>query len=186
MKKETKIMVSKIILGIVATAGLLSVAALAPNAVQCIEMFYPNKKRKYNSAWYIKTCIGRLKQQGLIKFESKNGKTFVRLTEKGKEKLLKYQLQEIKIKKPSKWDNKWRVIIFDIKENRRYIRDSLRKELINLGFFNLQKSVWVYPYECEEVVIMLKSHLQIGKDVLYMVVDRIENDKWLKKEFGLC
>jgi CRISPR-associated endonuclease Cas2 len=185
MQRDTKIKIGKIILGTVATAGLISMAVLAPNAVQCIEMFYPNKKRKYNREWYVKTAIGRLKQQGLIKFEKKSGKTFVRLTKKGKEKLLKYQLQEIKIKKPKKWDGKWRVVIFDIKEQRRYIRDGLREELINLGFLRLQNSVWVCPYECEEIVIMLKSHFKIGKDVLYMIVERIENDKWLKREFDL-
>lgn len=185
MKRETKIKVGKIILSTIGAVGVLSVAVLAPNAVQAIEMFYPKDKRKYYNNWYVKTAIGRLKQQGLIKFEEKNERSFVRLTDKGKNKLLKYQLQEIKIKKPKKWDKKWRVIIFDIKEHKRFIRDGLRKELINLGFLRLQNSVWVYPYECEEVIIMLKSHFQIGKDVLYMTVEKIENDKWLKREFRL-
>jgi len=184
MKRETKVKVGKIILGTIGAVGVLSVAVVAPNAIQAIEMFYPKDKRRYYN-WYVNTAIGRLEQQGLIKFENKDGKKFVRLTEKGKNKLLKYQLQEIKIKKPRKWDKKWRVIIFDIKEYKRYIRDGLRKELVNLGFLKLQNSVWVHPYECEEVIIMLKSHFQIGKDALYMTVEKIENDKWLKQEFGL-
>ena len=119
MKKDTKVMVGKIILGTVAAAGILSVALLAPNAVQYIEKFYPNnKKRKYKLDHQVSRTVIRLKQQGLVKFENKNGKSFARLTEKGKEKLLKYQLQELKIKKPKKWDKKWRVVIFDIKEKR--------------------------------------------------------------------
>jgi len=77
------------------------------------------------------------------------------------------------------------VVIFDIKERRKIIREELRKELINLGFRRLQNSVWIYPYECEELIIMLKSYFSIGKDVLYMVVERLENDKWLKRDFGL-
>jgi hypothetical protein len=32
---------------------------------------------------------------------------------------------------------------------------------------------------------MLKSNLFVGKDILYMTVDKLENDKWLKNEFGL-
>ena len=32
---------------------------------------------------------------------------------------------------------------------------------------------------------MLKSNLFLGKDVLYMTVEKIENDKWLKESFGL-
>ena len=60
-----------------------------------------------------------------------------------------------------------------------------RKELVRLGFLKLQNSVWVYPYECDDIITMFKAHFKIGKDVLYMTVEKIENDKWLKKEFEL-
>ncbi|MBU3925990.1 CRISPR-associated endonuclease Cas2 [Patescibacteria group bacterium] len=185
MKKEKKIKIAKIILKTVAAADIISMIILAPNALQCLDMFYDRRKRKYNPKYYIQNTIGRLKNQGLIKFETKNGKKFVRLTEKGEKELLKYQLQELVVKKPKKWDEKWRVIIFDIKEKRRKTRDELRRELNNLGFIKLQNSVWVYPYECEEIIIMLKAYYLIGKDVLYMTVEKIENDRWLKEEFKL-
>ncbi len=185
MKRETTIIVGKIVLATVASVGLVSMAVLAPNAVQCLEMFWGKDKRKYSPKYHVNKTISKLKQQGLIKFENKNGKSFVRLTQKGQERLLKYQLQELKIKKTKKWDKKWRVIIFDIKENKRYIRDGLRIELIRLGFVRLQNSVWVHPYKCDDVIAMFKAHFKIGKDVLYMTVENIENDKWLKEEFGL-
>ncbi len=185
MKKDTKILVGKIILATIATAGVLTVAVAAPNAVQCIKMFYPDQKRKYKVNHQVNRTIKRLKQQGLIKFEKRNDQSFVRLTEKGKERLLKYQMQELEIKKPKKWDKKWRVVIFDIKEKRKHIREGLRKELIRLNFVKLQNSVWVHPYKCDEIIAMFKAHFKIGKDVLYMTVDTIENDKWLKEEFRL-
>jgi DNA-binding transcriptional regulator PaaX len=188
MQRETKIKIAKIILKCIAVAGVLAVVAVAPNALQAIDLFYDKKKRRYDlyqKRHYIKTALGRLKDKGLIKFEKQNGKTFVRLTSKGEENLLRYQLGELRIEKPKKWDGKWRVIIFDIKEKRRKSRDGLRTELTSLGFKRLQNSVWVYPYDCEEVIILLKSCFYLGKDVLYMVVEKIENDKWLKKEFSL-
>jgi DNA-binding transcriptional regulator PaaX len=185
MKRETKLYIVKIILSIIAAGGIITLAAAMPGAVQAVDLFWGKDKRKYSSKYYVKKKITDLEKQGLIKFEDKNGKTFIRLTEKGKQRLLKYRLQEIKIKKPKKWDKKWRVVIFDIKEYKRFVRDGLREELINLGFLKLQNSVWVYPYECEEVIIMLKSHFKTGKEVLYMTVDNIENDRWLKKEFNL-
>ncbi len=185
MKKEAKIAVGKIVLGIIATAGILTIAVVAPNALQAINLLYGKDKRKYHMGSYIKNTVSSLKERGLIDFEKKYDKTFVRLTEKGKRELLKYRLRETVIEKPKKWDEKWRVIIFDIKEKRRLIRDELRNELTNLGFLRLQDSVWVYPYECEAVIIMLKSYFSLGKDVLYMIVERIENDKWLKREFSL-
>lgn len=184
MKRETSIKIAKIILMTISAAGFLSVALMAPNALRAIEMFYGGNK-KYNRKYHIKNTITKLKQGGFIEFKNRNGKSFIRLTEKGHQRLLKYQLHDFVIKKPKKWDNKWRVIIFDIKEYKRGIRNNLRKELVNLGFVRLQNSVWAYPYECEDLMFMLKTYFHLGKDVLYMTVDKIENDKWLREEFSL-
>ncbi len=186
VKKRENVDVIKILLKTLEITTVLSMAVMAPNALQALDMFYGNKAYdRSKKRYYINTTITKLKEKGFIKFENKSGKKFVRLTKKGREKLLKYQLQEIKIKKPKRWDKKWRVVIFDIKEQRKYAREGLRIELIRLGFLKLQNSVWVYPYDCEEVIVMIKSHLKIGKDILYMTVEKIENDRWLKKEFGL-
>ena len=185
MKKETKIKIAKIVLSVIAVAGVLAVTAIAPNALRAIDLFYKKEKRKYHREYYLKKTIAKMKENGLIEFQQRSSKSFVRLTEKGRRELLKYQLRETIIEKPKKWDKKWRIIIFDIKEKRRGIRDGLRKELVNLGFLHLQNSVWVYPYDCEEIIIMLKSSFYLGKDVLYIVADKIENDKWLKEKFNL-
>ena len=185
MEKETKILVGKIILGVIAAAGVVAIAVVAGNAIQAVKMFDGKKERKYHLGSYVNRNIRRLKNRGMIKFERRDGKSFVMLTEKGQKELLKYQLREVVIRKPKRWDKKWRVLIFDIKEKRKIARDELRRELANLGFVRLQNSVWVHPYECEEVIIMLKSYFRLGKDVLYLVVERIENDRWLKENFGL-
>jgi hypothetical protein len=188
MQKETKIKIVKIILGVIAAGGILTVAAVAPNALKMVDLFYGKEKRKYDiykKRYYIKSSLVRLKERGLIEFQKRNNKSFVCLTEKGQKKLLKYQLREKVIRKPRKWDKKWRVVIFDIKEQARNLREGLRQELSNLGFVKLQNSVWVHPYECEEIIGMIKAYFEIGKDVLYMVVEKIENDGWLKEEFGL-
>lgn len=183
--RKRQIKVTKIILKTIALAGIISMVVLAPNALQALDIFYDKNKRKYNKKQYLNKSIERLKEGGYIEFKNRDGKVFISLTGKGKERLLRYQIGDLTIKKPKKWDKKWRIIAFDIKETKREIRDSLRIELINLGFIKLQNSVWVYPYDCEEVVVMLKSYLKTGKDILYVIADRIENDKWLKKEFNL-
>ncbi|MCR4284363.1 MAG: hypothetical protein NUV64_03590 [Parcubacteria group bacterium] len=184
-KEDNYVKVAMIVLKIIGTAGLVSMILLAPNALQALDVFYGKDKKKYYKKGYLDRSIDRLKRGGYIEFKKRNGRVFVSLTEKGKEKLLKYQLGELKIKKSKRWDRKWRIITFDIRESRRGVRNTLRRELVNLGFIKLQNSVWVYPYDCEEVVIMLKSYLRVGKDILYVVAERIENDKWLKQEFKL-
>lgn len=185
MEKEKKIKIAKIILKTVAVAGVLSMAVLAPNALQILGPFYGRKEKRYNPKYYLETAVSRLKKHGLIKFQKQNDKTFIRLTPKGEEELLRYQLQEITIKKPEKWDGKWRLIIFDIKEKRRRTRNLLRQELINFGFLKLQNSVWIYPYNCEEIAVMLKAYFHLGKDVLYITAEKIENDGWLRQKFNL-
>jgi len=57
--------------------------------------------------------------------------------------------------------------------------------LSRLGFVKLQNSVWVFPYDCEELIVMMKSSLFLGKDVLYITGEKIENDMWLREIFGL-
>ncbi|MDD2935543.1 MAG: hypothetical protein PHX25_03690 [Candidatus Pacebacteria bacterium] len=177
--------VQKIVLTTIATVGLLGVAVLAPNALQVIKQFSGTKRRRsdYDNN-YLNKSIKNLLQKDYIKFENKNGRKFIRLTEKGKEQLAKYELGDLKIKKPKKWDKKWRIVMFDIKETRRGTRILLRQTLNRLGFVKLQNSVWIFPYDCEELVVMLKSNLFLGKDVLYMTVDKLENDKWLREIFG--
>ena len=54
-----------------------------------------------------------------------------------------------------------------------------------IGFVRLQDSVWVYPYDCEDLITLLKADFRVGKDVLYLIVDSIENDKYLRAEFNL-
>lgn len=56
---------------------------------------------------------------------------------------------------------------------------------MHIGFLKLQDSVWIYPYDCEELVALLKADFRIGKDILYVIADSLENDGWIKRHFGL-
>ena len=87
---------------------------------------------------------------------------------------------------PPRWDGKWRLVVFDIREYKRAVRDKVRNELSAFGFRRLQQSVWVYPYDCEEMVVLLKADHRIGREVLYITAGKIENDLWLRSEFGLA
>ncbi len=176
--------VKKIVLASLAIGGILTVAVLAPNALQALGALGVGKK-KWNARFYINTVINKLVKDGLIRFEGRgDGKCCV-LTEKGERRLARYQLQEFSEKEFPKWDGKWRIIIFDIKEYSRAARDNLRRELQNAGFVKLQNSVWVFPHDCEEFVFLLKTSFELGKSVLYMTVEKLENDSWLRKQFGL-
>ena len=66
------------------------------------------------------------------------------------------------------------MIVFDVPERRRPVRLRLCAVMRDIGFVRLQDSVWVYPYDCEDFIALLKTELKIGKDVLYTIADTIE------------
>lgn len=180
---EERIEVGKIILAAIAGVGLLSLAVVAPNAIQLLKVFRRNNPR-HHSLQYIEGVIGKLQKRGLAEVERRDGNPFVCLTKKGEWELLKYKLKEKTLKK-KKWDGKWRLVIFDIRESRRLIRDRIRSDIVTFGFVRLQDSVWVYPYDCEDLIALLKAHCKIGEEVLYLISEKIENDDWLKRKFNL-
>ncbi len=57
--------------------------------------------------------------------------------------------------------------------------------MLETGFVRLQDSVWVFPYDCEDFISLVKAELKIGSAILYMVVEHIENDTHLRAHFGL-
>jgi DNA-binding transcriptional regulator PaaX len=180
-KRAKKIRVQKIILETVKLAGLIGVAAIAPNVLSAMKkMGLITHPRQIES---IKRSRNKLIEKGLL--ENKNGQ--LKITRHGKRYLLKcLSLGENKeLNKKKKWDGKWRVLIFDIPETRRFDRDSIRYALVSIGFMRLQDSVWVYPYNCEDLISLLKADTETGDDVLYMIIDMIENDEIIRKYFGL-
>ena len=77
------------------------------------------------------------------------------------------------IKKTPTWDGLFRVIIFDIPENRKGIREIFRKKLKELEFQQLQKSVFVSPYECRNEIDFLKNVYEIVPYVSYILATDI-------------
>ncbi|MFA6077780.1 MAG: CRISPR-associated endonuclease Cas2 [Candidatus Paceibacterota bacterium] len=180
-KRSRKENIQKIVLNTIKGAGLLSVALLAPNAVGTLYKLGVIKK---NTNYRVNRTIDSLIKGGLVRFEKTDRGTFVCLTPAGEHHLYK-QYDKGLIVKPKRWDGKWRVIIYDLKENKKSLREKLRLTLIGFGFTKLQDSVWVYPYDCEDLIVLMKADFKIGREVLYMIVDKIEQDESLKEKFGL-
>ena len=107
--------------------------------------------------------------------------TFV-LSDRGKLKALTYHFNEMKIKERV-WDKKWRVVFFDIPEKHRWGRDSLRKKLRELGFCEFQKSVFIFPNDCEDEINFIIEYYGIRKYVRYGVFEYIDDDIYLKNNF---
>ncbi|MCR4306178.1 MAG: winged helix-turn-helix transcriptional regulator [Candidatus Daviesbacteria bacterium] len=84
-------------------------------------------------------ALKRLREKGFIERTTlKNADQIIlRLTEAGKEFLLLSKSDE-----EIEWDRKWRIVVFDIPEKKRQVRDILRSRLKLWGFTPWQQSVW--------------------------------------------
>lgn len=142
------------------------------------------KWKEYDPA-RLKFLIKRLRQKKLITVVEQNNYGVVKLTQKGKQKVLKYNLETMKITKPEKWDGKWRLMIYDITHFKRKQQTALRKMFRQLEFLPLQKSVYLTPYPCEKEVSFLREYFEVGKEVLYLIVDQLEHETVYKEHFGL-
>ena len=107
------------------------------------------------------------------------------ITAAGESALGKVAERILKLLDTKKWDHKWRIAIFDIPETHAALRNRVRDILKRAGFAQLQRSVWVFPHECEELVRLIKEESHLSQHILYGVLDRIESEKRLKKLFGL-
>jgi phenylacetic acid degradation operon negative regulatory protein len=96
------------------------------------------------------STVSRLLSVGEIEKIVKGDKIYLRLTSKGFNKLkedvplFKYSRQ--------KWDGYWRMVIFDIPEEKRVFRDVLRQKLVSLGLAKWQRSIYITPFPLEEEI----------------------------------
>lgn len=171
--------IQKLILESVKLAGILGVGLVAPNVIGAMEKLGIISFKRQGEI--VRSSASRLVSRGLLKF---NGK-YYELTEEGQKLLRKFQIADYKLNHPKRWDRKWRLVIFDIPEKKRWARDRVRNIFVSAGFYRLQDSVWVYPFDCEDIIGLLKTDFGVGKDVLYVIADEIENDKHLREYFGL-
>lgn len=117
--------------------------------------------------------------------ERKDGSVTIVISSEGKKKALTYQIDEMQISKPKKWDRKWRVVLFDIPEKLRKARDAFRYHLNQLDFYEFQKSVFVHPYDCKDEIDYLIEFYDLRRFVRFVVADSIDNELHLKKYFSL-
>lgn len=93
--------------------------------------------------------LNYLKKRGYIRIKNLENHKGVLLMPAGAERVL--EVKTILKSKKKRPDGKWQMIIFDIPEKKRGLRDLLRFSLIRLGYQKLQESVWISPYDVTEV-----------------------------------
>ncbi len=182
--KKPKSEIVKDFLKWLAVAGAVYIAASSPYFIRNLMRNF--QKRKRYSKKRISNTFYNLKRQGLIEIVKKNRQIYIRLTEKGRRKAGWMQINDLKIKRPKKWDGLWRLLIFDIAQIKKIYREALRGKLKELGFYQLQKSVWVHPFDCRAEIELLKDFFGLSDNEIRLIIATdIGDDENVKKIFQL-
>lgn len=134
----------------------------------------------------LRGAIRRLYQSRLISGkDNSDGSTTLELTDNGKRKALTYDIKNITLPRPKKWDEKWRIILFDVPEKFKNARDALAISLKKAGFYRLQKSVFVYPFPCQNELDFIIEFWNVRPFARFMVANSIDNELEIMKHFNL-
>lgn len=182
--RKPKSEIAKDILKVLLISGIVYIAAGSPyfalNLGKIIKGLKKHGDKKVYDTFY------RLRKRGYVRTKINKGQIYISLTDKGKKMAGWLQIDRLKIKKPKKWDKKWRIVIFDIAELKKTHREAFRGKLKELGFKPLQKSVWIHPFTCKDEVDLLRDFFGLSeKDIRLIMAENIGEDKELKKIFKI-
>lgn len=127
--------------------------------------YHARKLGFYTPPWYpknaLQTAVSRMLKTGFINKKIKNGEVVWELTSSGKNQLIRsFPMLEWQERK---WDGWWRIVIFDVAEKQRKLRDKLRDKLVELGFGEWQKSVYVSPHDVVSDMIEFLESVHLTK-----------------------
>lgn len=166
---------TKALLMTLGTGTVIGVALAFPHVGLLYREF---KKKQWEDAkrrGLLRSTIKRLERQKLVSWREKDGELQLTLEEKGKRRVLKYKIDQLSIRETNKWDGLFRIVTFDIPEDKRIAREMFRKKLKELGFQRLQKSVFVIRLPCKDEIDFLRHSLEISPHVLYIVAKDISS-----------
>lgn len=109
----------------------------------------------------------------------------IALTSKGQKLLKEIQIRDIEIIRPQKWDGIWHLVSYDIPKEFNKERDVFRYTLKRWGFYQIQYSLWVFPYDCREEVAVLAEYLKIPDYIVMMKTDFIPNEDYIESLFNI-
>jgi len=176
----------KFLLATLALGGVVFAGAVLPGLMKATRgsrNFHRYKKKQ------IKSAFSNLRRRKLVEIVSeKNDRVRIKLTNKGLKRVKEFSIESLAIQKPTKWDKKWRAVIFDIPTRPKRLntaRAALREKIRELGFYKLQHSVWIHPYPCEDEILLVSEIFEVTSFVEILTVEKLLHEAQLKIFFNL-
>lgn len=116
--------------------------------------------------------LGKLTKYRWIKRTVENHEVAYQITPEGEKAVDKFLKP---LKQNGNWDGRWRLVMFDIPERKRALRDRLRRSLANLGLGILQASVWITPMDIKKEIREIAERLELENTLRFFEVSRNQN-----------
>jgi len=151
-------------------AGIGDIAEEVRDPMNLASLAYKNMygfiPRRYSRSNFLQT-VGRSLKTGDIEKIVKDDKIYLRLTPAGKTKVYR-DFPILGLTK--KWNKHWVIVVFDIEEKSKAVRERFRNKLKSLGFGMLQKSIWLSPLSIGEDMKEVIESIGLSKDAYVMEV----------------
>lgn len=116
----------------------------------------------------VRVAVSRMVKQGWIQSEKQGNKSYYFLTDRGVQRMDEAANRIYKMK-PNEWDGKWRILMYTIPEDKRQLRDDLRKELLWSGFGSFSSGCWISPNDLEKQINRLIEKYDIKEYVDFFI-----------------
>lgn len=171
------------VLRVLAATTIVVASPAMPKMLKLLPLLKLRRLREYRE-WDVSRALRRLRSQGFITLVPTRNGFALRPTHQGQVLLERYEIGDYRITNQKRWDGRWRVVIFDIREECKQKREKVRLQFKRWGFFHLQRSVFVYPFDCEDAIEMLKTAYGVRHEIHYLEVSRMAGDRALRAYFG--
>ena len=98
------------------------------------------------SANAIRLGLSRMSKHGVFRIRKMGRGSYYSLSTKGTRWMEQGRVRAFDFEHKS-WDGKWRLVVYNVPEKLRVLRDKLRFKLHSLGFASLSTSLWISPYD---------------------------------------
>lgn len=121
--------------------------------------------------------LDSLKRRGYIRIYNDDSRCSIEFTQKARCKMAENDCADCHP------DGDFRLISFDVPEDKSYGRNMFRKKIKAAGAVQLQKSLWVCDHNISEVVELAAIEYGIDEYVVYAVIKKSNIEQTLKEIF---
>lgn len=151
-----------------------------PDVIDVLSSFLFGSRKQFYAITY------RLFQDGYFCVDKNN---LFRLSDKGRKiydlSKLDKDIKKIRLNGKRVWDKKWRIVSFDIPEDKKDARRLLGGKLFDLNFKKLHNSVYVSPYECRDVIKKVSKFFGIEKHLSIIEAEYFDRQNEFRKAFKI-